>query len=206
MALPVGDVPMLKQQYRMHPNIAETVSNLFYDNLVTTPVEVAEARRRVDMQGMWCLDVHGKEVYSDRSKSCTNPIEIENAYQTYLLLKDKHPSKTIMIITFYKAQQHAMVKDFKEAGVEESPTLRITTVDQSQGSEADIVILSTVRCNDKHNIGFVHNENRMNVAISRAREQLIVIGDQETFRQNPNWKKIWAACASFPLASLPARR
>jgi senataxin len=56
-------------------------------------------------------------------------------------------------------------------------------VDQAQGSEADIIILSCVRCNSDNSIGFVENPNRMNVAISRAKEQIISIGSVKTMQR-----------------------
>ena len=73
-----------------------------------------------------------------------------------------------MIITFYKSQEILIRKKLNEAKIYESAeedSLRVLTVDQAQGSEADIVILSCVRSNLDSSIGFLSNANRMNVAL-----------------------------------------
>jgi superfamily I DNA and/or RNA helicase len=56
----------------------------------------------------------------------------------------------------------------------------INTVDSFQGQEADVVIISLVRSNDENEIGFLKDYRRMNVALTRARKKLIVIGDSAT--------------------------
>lgn len=75
--------------------------------------------------------------------------------------------------------------------------LRILTVDQAQGSEADVVFLSCVRSNGKRTVGFLGNPNRMNVAVSRARERIVVVGDSSTLCANANWKALHDGCARF---------
>ena len=101
-----------------------------------------------------------------------------------------------MIITFYKAQLNVLRDLFAERGFVEDTQLRIVTVDQSQGSEADIVILSTVRSNPHKAIGFLKNPNRLNVAVSRARERLVIVGDRSTVAHHANgeWPRIADAC------------
>ena len=104
----------------------------------------------------------------------------------------------------------------KKAGLDElasnrggSKDLRILTVDQAQGSEADIVVLSCVRSNLQGNtyIGFVGNFNRANVAVSRARER-VVIGDGATMRRSGSKlrRTLFEQCAVFKAASeMPGR-
>ena len=103
--------------------------------------------------------------------------------------------KTLMVISFYKEQTRAIQKRMAD-GYGYKPTdqrLRIVTVDAAQGSEANVVILSCVRSNIRGDIGFVENKNRMCVAISRAKEKLIIVGDAKTFRRRPIWKNVCAA-------------
>ena len=69
-----------------------------------------------------------------------------------------------------------------------SVDITISTVDGYQGREADLVIFSTVRSNSKGYIGFVADERRLNVAITRARRGLIVIGNGRTLTTDPNWR------------------
>ena len=65
------------------------------------------------------------------------------------------------------------------------PALRISTIDSFQGQEMENIIVSLVRSNEDGDIGFLKDYRRMNVAITRAKEQLIVIGDSATVGADP---------------------
>eukprot|EP00052_Salpingoeca_macrocollata_P013488 m.105340 g.105340 ORF g.105340 m.105340 type:complete len:744 (-) comp18935_c0_seq4:41-2272(-) len=198
-ALPQGTVPCLQQQYRMHPAICRLVANCFYDGILMTPQFVAEKRTKADLFGLYLVDVAGTESTPERSKSQRNLNEVEAVLRVYEKLNLSYQS--VMIITYYKGQCHLLKSKFQQAGYEEDQLLRICTVDQSQGSEADIVILSTVRANARADIGFLKNPNRLNVSISRARERLIVVGNKRTLQQcnDRNWKAVVAACQPMQL-------
>jgi len=112
--------------------------------------------------------------------------------------------KTISVITFYKEQFRklmdvgdllGLVKVEKKDGRENRrfahDGFRIVTVDAAQGSEADIVVLSCVRCNRRGDIGFVKDRNRMCVALSRAKEQLIIVGSAKTLSRDPVWRSLY---------------
>ncbi len=122
-------------------------------------------------------------------------------------------AKSVMVISFYKAQETLLKAVFAEAGIAEVAgdgtsgargTLRILSVDQAQGSEADVVILSCVRSNRDAAVGFVKNSNRLNVAVSRARERLVVIGDPATIvgGGGPNWRSLFQRCSVLPLTKM----
>ena len=68
--------------------------------------------------------------------------------------------------------------------------VRLTTIDNYQGEENDIIILSTVRSNASNQIGFLANQNRINVAISRARNGLFIVGNASLLYQNSGWKQV----------------
>ncbi|EGD81591.1 hypothetical protein PTSG_02306 [Salpingoeca rosetta] len=73
--------------------------------------------------------------------------------------------------------------------------VQVQTVDESQGSESDVVILSCVRCNDHGNVGFVSMRNRMNVACSRARYRLVIVGNSDTLKEHSHqWRMIHRHC------------
>ena len=69
--------------------------------------------------------------------------------------------------------------------------IRCASVDNYQGEENDIIILDLVRCNPNHIIGFLKEFQRMNVALSRAKTGMIIIGSKETLNVNDNWDKFF---------------
>ena len=110
------------------------------------------------------------------------------------------------IITFYKQQFLELMKVGEQAGVVKTREevkhdktgsgrfkhtgFRIVTVDSAQGSEADVVVLSCVRCNRRSILGFISDRNRQCVALSRARERLIIVGSQRTLERDPTWSAV----------------
>lgn len=192
-------VPTMTTQYRMHPAICSLVSDLYYGGLLETPGWIAADRRAVDALGVYWHNSFGRESKArSGGPSTQNEDEADDVLDVYRrerarLTARRETGGSIMIITFYKAQQFHLRRLFEDAGFSEGEHLRITTVDQSQGSEADVVILSTVRSNPTRAIGFLKNPNRLNVAISRAREKLVVVGNQRTVGSTPDWARIVAA-------------
>ena len=69
--------------------------------------------------------------------------------------------------------------------------ITVNTVDGFQGQERDIVVISLVRSNDEGQIGFLRDLRRMNVAITRARMKLIILGDRHTLCRHPFYRKLW---------------
>eukprot|EP00041_Stephanoeca_diplocostata_P019945 m.437112 g.437112 ORF g.437112 m.437112 type:complete len:758 (-) comp21431_c0_seq1:838-3111(-) len=201
-ALPPNTVKMLTHQYRMHPEISSVVSDCFYESQLQTPDSIAISRRSASTSGLWWLDCADEEHTASNSTSAFNEGQVHSVFNVYRKLRRELPAtKKILVATFYKAQYFKIMDYFKDRGEEESPTLRIATVDQSQGSEADIVILSTVRSNFKQAVGFLKNPNRINVAISRAREQLIIIGNRRTVGgdRSSKWHHIIDSCNEYDL-------
>jgi superfamily I DNA and/or RNA helicase len=69
--------------------------------------------------------------------------------------------------------------------------ITVNTVDGFQGQERDIIVISLVRSNDEGQIGFLRDLRRMNVAITRARMKLIILGDRSTLCRHPFYRKLW---------------
>jgi superfamily I DNA and/or RNA helicase len=69
--------------------------------------------------------------------------------------------------------------------------ISVNTVDGFQGQERDIIVISLVRSNDDGQIGFLRDLRRMNVAITRARMKLIILGDCETMTRHPFYRQLW---------------
>ena len=69
--------------------------------------------------------------------------------------------------------------------------ITVNTVDGFQGQERDVIVISLVRSNDEGQIGFLRDLRRMNVAITRARMKLIILGDPDTLTRHPFYRKLW---------------
>lgn len=115
-----------------------------------------------------------------------------SGYDDYLSTLQKEDDKEIGIITFYGAQNKALKKkyDYKFNKQIQKGEFVCDSVDRFQGMERNIVIVSTVRSNNNPNkIGFAKDIERINVAFSRAKRLLIVVGDREQFAGNDNYKE-----------------
>ena len=69
--------------------------------------------------------------------------------------------------------------------------ITVNTVDGFQGQERDIILISLVRSNDEGQIGFLRDLRRMNVAITRARMKLIIVGDPQTMTRHPFYRRLY---------------
>ncbi|KAJ1490723.1 P-loop containing nucleoside triphosphate hydrolase protein, partial [Baffinella frigidus] len=153
-----GTVHKLKEQYRMHPNICDCISSLFYNSMLTTPKEVHQARIKFQHSAkteplVWC-SVRGNETIPQHSKSYVNYEEVEVATRVAGFLRERYPHPaTIAILTFYKGQLSELMK-----AVPAALAVEVLTVDSCQGSEFDHVVLSTVRANRQGKIGFVKDK------------------------------------------------
>lgn len=171
----------LTTQYRMHSDICNIVSELFYDGKLTTGTDVDKKCHHNCYRGMhlvW-LDVNEPEEKRQGNSRCRDAeIDVIKKAIEDVVAKDDN-IKDIGIITFYKAQADK-IKDAL-------PDIECGTVDAFQGREFDCVILSCVCSNRKRDIGFLANDQRLCVAFSRARKLLITVADSETVAgDNPN--------------------
>lgn len=174
----------LIRQYRMHEDIAAFPSTQFYDG----QLEHGEVNRKwqvSDLKPIVGHDLQSTERKRDETKSRYNPDEAELvAQQVRLLQMHDIDSADIGIITAYSAQISAIDDALRNEDVENPDTIEIDTIDSFQGAEREAVIVSFVRSNDAHSSGFLafpdEGKRRLNVALTRAKKRLVVIGDFET--------------------------
>ena len=160
---------MLNTQYRMREMIAGFSSNYFYNALLLTAPHLANSGNHIsfiDTAGSGYNEVHGRD-----GTSLQNEGELRIAGKL-IESENLDPAHTAFISPY--AGQVAFAKELLPA------QLRISTIDSFQGQEQETIILSLVRSNDDGEIGFLKDYRRMNVAITRAKEQLFVIGDSAT--------------------------
>lgn len=170
---------MLKEQFRMPEQIGNLISQLFYDNKLYNG-HIKQTNSFVDPKNIirW-INVDGKHEID--GKSSYNSKEVDGIEK--LLghinehLKKKGLTKSIGIITPYSAQKRKIRAKIKT--LSNISSLKIDTVDSFQGEEADIVIYSTVKTYG--NISFLIDKKRLNVAISRTKENLFFVGKRDFF-------------------------
>jgi len=165
----VNAVFLLNIQYRMREVIAGFSSNYFYNSLLLTAAHLQNKGVHltfIDTAGSGLNEVHGPD-----GSSLQNKGELQIAEK--LIETESLDLSTTAFISPYAGQVTAAKELFPKQ-------LRISTIDSFQGQEKETIIVSLVRSNDDGVIGFLNDYRRMNVAITRAKEQLFVIGDSAT--------------------------
>ncbi len=167
-------VHLLNIQYRMKPVIAGFSSQYFYNGLLLSAshlVNEATHLTFIDTAGSGLNESKGPD-----GSSLQNEGELNIVQQ--LLQGGEIIAENAAFISPY-AGQVLMAKD------KLPQTLRISTIDSFQGQEKSAIVLSLVRSNEDCEIGFLKDYRRMNVAVTRAKEMLIVIGDSATIGADP---------------------
>ena len=145
-------------------------------------------------------DVDGKEEFVGESFGRINRAEAELTLATLQDYFDKIGKNRIFdesidvgIISPYRAQVQLLRKMIrqKEYFRPYRRMITVNTVDGFQGQERDIILISLVRSNDGGDIGFLRDLRRMNVAITRARMKLIILGSAQTMTSHPFYKKLY---------------
>eukprot|EP01130_Rhizamoeba_saxonica_P011682 TRINITY_DN4862_c0_g2_i1.p1 TRINITY_DN4862_c0_g2~~TRINITY_DN4862_c0_g2_i1.p1 ORF type:complete len:771 (-),score=139.68 TRINITY_DN4862_c0_g2_i1:30-2297(-) len=192
-------VTLLDTQYRMHPKISKFPSDLFYDSRLIDGENVSTQSYN---QVYYEDSVHAPFVFFNLesneqrfSKSLHNSKEVEFAVKIVKSLKEKYgidlEKLKIGVLTPYKKQSRNLDIAFRRNFTDgDYNNLEINTVDAFQGREMDIVILSCVRASQYGSIGFLADIRRMNVALTRAKYSLWVIGNASTLVKNTHWKKL----------------
>ena len=206
-------VTLLKMQYRMNDDIMRFSSDWFYGGLVESAPEVKyrsildmdtpmtwidTSKMRTEKGNETAPEVLFKEEFSGESR--VNKAEAELTLLALQLYFEKIGKQRLLderidvgIISPYRAQvqllrrllmKREFFKPFRRA-------ISVNTVDGFQGQERDIIVISLVRANDDGQIGFLRDLRRMNVAITRARMKLLILGDVATMTRHPFYRKLW---------------
>ncbi|WP_457625785.1 IGHMBP2 family helicase [Persephonella sp.] len=186
---------MLRVQYRMNDVIKEFPSKEFYGGELISAPSVKD-RKLSDITGkkgntpitddtpVVFIDTGGKflEKQKKGSRSKYNPQEAQTVKDIVNRLKEVGVMpEDIGIITPYKDHEEYLKKII--------PDVEVKTVDGFQGREKEVIIISLVRSNPDEEIGFLDDLRRLNVALTRAKRKLIVIGDEKTLSSNEIYKK-----------------
>ncbi|MFZ1808834.1 MAG: AAA domain-containing protein [Cyclobacteriaceae bacterium] len=192
---------MLQIQYRMHEDIMRFPSKYFYnDKLIAAPA--IKHHQLPDQNPMNFIDTAGcgyQETVDPETLSKYNKDEAKILINSIEQLIDQigieewiHTGYTIGIITPYSAQVATLLSLAEDTPHlnEIASLISINTVDAFQGQERDVIAISLVRSNDKGEIGFLGDIRRTNVAITRARKKVIIIGDSSTLCVNSFYNEL----------------
>ena len=184
---------VLGVQHRMRPDVARLIVPSIYPNLENH----RSVLRYCDVPGMADnvfflshLEREKGDQSDQESRSHLNPYEADMALALarHLLMQGLEPSQ-ITILTTYSGQLLHFKKLRRNHAILQG--VRISIVDNFQGEENDIIILSLVRSNDEGNVGFLKTENRVCVALSRAKKGFYLIGNMGNLaRSSKLWREV----------------
>ena len=204
-------VKLLKMQYRMNEEIMRFSSDWFYNNQVESAPDVKfRSILDLDVPMSWIdtsqfdfpedSGISFKEEFVGESFGRINKAEAELTLLALQQYFEKIGKERILeeridvgVISPYRAQVQYLRQQLKkhEFFKPYQSLISINTVDGFQGQERDVIMISLVRANDEGQIGFLRDLRRMNVAITRARMKLIILGDASTLTRHPFYKKLY---------------
>ncbi|KAL7154868.1 hypothetical protein ABFS83_03G032600 [Erythranthe nasuta] len=196
---------LLNIQYRMHPSISLFPNKEFYGNRISDGPNVRERayeKRFIEekIYGTFSFVniTNGKEEFDNRH-SLRNIVEVSVVVEiiSRLYRETMKSKKRVRVgcISPYNAQVYAIQESLGNANYSTDAndlfSVNVRSVDGFQGGEEDVIIISTVRCNGSGSIGFLNNRQRANVALTRARYCLWILGNGATLLNSDSiWRKL----------------
>jgi regulator of nonsense transcripts 1 len=202
----IGNRPIrLQVQYRMHPALSEFPSNMFYEGSLQNGVTESD-RQLLNLPGfagkedfpwpvpnkpMFFYSITGMEEISASGTSYLNRTEASYVEKvvTHLLRMGVTPSQ-IGVITPYDGQKKYVSEYMRRSGALASAlyeAIEVASVDAFQGREKDFILVSCVRSSETQGIGFLSDPRRLNVALTRARLGIILLGNPRVLSKNALW-------------------
>jgi superfamily I DNA and/or RNA helicase len=182
-------VSLLHVQYRMHEKIMGFSNQQFYAGQLIAHEDVRHHHIPSSPEVVEFIDTAGcgfEEQAGDEGESLCNPEEAALLFRHFGAIRESlSGGNTVAIISPYRAQVSLLESIFAEM-----PEVVVNTIDSFQGQERDIVYISLVRSNEKNEIGFLKDYRRMNVAITRARKKVVIIGDSATLGHDGFFKDL----------------
>eukprot|EP00245_Coleochaete_scutata_P003497 TRINITY_DN1511_c0_g4_i2.p1 TRINITY_DN1511_c0_g4~~TRINITY_DN1511_c0_g4_i2.p1 ORF type:complete len:564 (+),score=94.07 TRINITY_DN1511_c0_g4_i2:454-2145(+) len=191
----------LQVQYRMHPALSEFPSNTFYEGTLQNGVTTSK-RLQTGIDFPWPVPSRpmlfyvqmGQEEISASGTSYLNRTEAANVEKivTTFLRSGVVPAQ-IGVITPYEGQRAYIVNHMQRNGALRQQLykeIEVASVDSFQGREKDYIILSCVRSNEHQGIGFLNDPRRLNVALTRARYGVVLLGNPKVLSKQPLWNTL----------------
>jgi regulator of nonsense transcripts 1 len=191
---------MLDTQYRMHPKLCEFSSEQFYDGKLNSGISIKDRPLPASEfpfpqvvaphgQGDSAIPDYERAIFINcdskelPGKSKENPGQAELCVHICKLLTSRPNgqaiSQSIVVLSPYTRQAEVLKRMLSSI----PHNIDVSSIDGFQGREADIIVFVTVRCNDHREIGFLKDMRRMNVALTRAKSALVVVGNRATLTE-----------------------
>ncbi|HLF16743.1 MAG TPA: AAA domain-containing protein, partial [Candidatus Thermoplasmatota archaeon] len=179
-----GRTQMLRTQFRMREPILAFSNARYYEGKVETAPSAAGQDGLPDLPAASFQHVTGRENDRQKNGSISNDYEVEAvaAIVDRVRTEVRDRGWTLAVLTPYQAQRETIRRRL--------PDLEVSTVDGAQGREWDVVLYSAVRSNPQHRLGFLEDERRLNVAVTRARRHFVLVGDERTLRDHPAFHEL----------------
>nr|XP_048312730.1 protein ZGRF1 isoform X4 [Myodes glareolus] len=185
---------LLRTQYRCHPVISAIANDLFYEGNLVNGVSETERSPVLEWLPTLCFyNVTGAEQV-ERENSFQNVAEAAFTLKLIQsLIVSGIAGSMIGVITLYKSQMYKICHLLSDvdAGHPDVRAVQVSTVDAFQGAEKEVIILSCVRTRQ---VGFIDSEKRMNVALTRGRRHLLIVGSLSCLRKNRLWGRVIQHC------------
>ncbi|OMJ71612.1 hypothetical protein SteCoe_30132 [Stentor coeruleus] len=182
---------VLNIQYRMHPALSKFPTEFFYQSILIDGVNIEERKDQKLRTMIWpssipliFIDHKSFEGNSGAGKSFVNSNEAFIVFECVkTLINAGIDSKRLVVLTPYDGQKRYIIEIMNEAKI----NIETCNIDEFQGKEMDYVIFSLVRSNEVGDLGFLNDFKRMNVAITRARYGMIIIGSSDVLARSKLW-------------------
>ena len=217
-------VTLLRMQYRMNEEIMRFSSDWFYGNRVESapevkyrsildldvPMEWIDTSALMEGEGLEAENELFREEFVGENFGRINKAEAELTLLTLQQYFERIGKTRVLnerldvgVISPYRAQVQYLRSQLrkKEYFKPFRTLISVNTVDGFQGQERDIIVISLVRSNDEGQIGFLRDLRRMNVAITRARMKLIILGDAHTMARHPFYRRLYEYIEALKLTA-----
>lgn len=184
----------LAKQRRMIPEIRRVLHPI-YKNVIKDHASVLDPAKRPPVPGMGGVNswffTHKWMEQRDEQSSAFNPMEADMivGFVKYLVFNGLDDNN-ITLLTFYNGQRKKLLRELRNDSELRDRRFNVVTVDSYQGEENEVVILSLVRSNDYGQIGFLNIDNRVCVALSRAKCGFYIFGNGELLYNSKTWNKV----------------
>lgn len=180
---------LLDTQYRMHQDILHFSNHQFYNGHLKTAPHVRHRGLRGDTEILTLIDTSGcgfDEVTGPEGRSYANIGEFHIIREHFIAMQTFiHHDVSIGIISPYAHQVSIIRSEIATDTFWNPYDIEVNSIDGFQGQEKDIIYLSLVRSNDRGEVGFLKDGRRLNVALTRARYKIIIVGDMSTLAHDP---------------------